>query len=130
MQKCSILSKFQNCTNWSLPGHFSKVVKFVQFDAAISGGFSAYWSSHAIIKTVQIIFARTPNQASKAAQRPALEADQQAKGSEHTPKPNDQNFRPCYTKGTPHWCSSHQLHAKHWRQKPPKQRSASLPYCK
>ena len=48
MQKCSILSKFQNCTNWSLPGHFSKVVKFVQFDAAISGGFSAYWPSRTI----------------------------------------------------------------------------------
>ena len=49
IQKCSILSKFQNCTNWSLPGHFSKVVKFVQFDAAISGGFSAYWPSLTII---------------------------------------------------------------------------------
>ena len=54
MQKCIILSKFQNCTNWSLPGHFSKVVKFVQFDAAISGGFSAYWSSHAIVEAQKV----------------------------------------------------------------------------
>ena len=44
-QKCSILPKSQNCTNWLFRVHFSKVVKFVQFDAAISGGISAYWPS-------------------------------------------------------------------------------------
>ena len=45
VQKCSILPKSQNCTNWLFREHFSKVVKFVQFDAAISGGISAYWPS-------------------------------------------------------------------------------------
>ena len=45
VQKCSILPKSQNCTNWLFRVHFSKVVKFVQFDAAISGGISAYWPS-------------------------------------------------------------------------------------
>ena len=49
VQKSSILPKSQNCTNWLFREHFSKVVKFVQFDAAISGGISAYWPSLTII---------------------------------------------------------------------------------